>query len=70
MKILNEYNILYIKAKIKNTWHIPKFTVIAFIYARQYINSNCPSEMLIEYSKEFDDLFESIKFLKDISSGE
>ena len=70
MKILNEYNILYIKAKIKNTWHIPKFTVIAFIYARQYINANCPSEMRIEYSKEFDDLFERIKFLKGIHFGE
>ena len=70
MKILNEYNILYIKAKIKKTCHIPKFTVIAFIHARQYINANCPSEMLIEYSKEFDDLFESIKFLKDIHLGE
>jgi hypothetical protein len=66
MKILNEYNILYIKAKIKKTCHIPKFTIIAFIYARQYINANCPSEMCIEYSKEFDDLFERIKFLKDI----
>ena len=70
MKILNEYNILYIKAKIKNTWHIPKFTVIAFIYARQYINANCPSEMHIEYSKEFDDLFENIKFSKDLHFGE
>ena len=37
MKILNEYNILYIKAKIKKTCHIPKFTIIAFIYARQCI---------------------------------
>ena len=70
MKILNEYNILYIKAKIKNTWHIPKFTVFAFIYARQYINANCPSEMRIEYSKEFDDLFERIKFSKGIHFGE
>ena len=70
MKILNEYNILYIKAKIKNTWHIPKFTIIAFIYARQYINANCPSEMHIEYSKEFDDLFERIKFSKGIHFGE
>ena len=69
MKILNEYNILYIKAKIKKTRHIQKFNVIAFIYARQYINANCPSEMLIEYSEEFDDLFEHIKFSKYISFG-
>ncbi len=66
MKILNEYNILYIKAKIKKTCHIPKFTIIAFIYCLAYINANCPSEMRIEYSKEFDDLFERIKFSKDI----